>query len=171
MYKCYPIRRLKNTNCTNASNEAHVLVEKHRKSSSWLGNSVRWFVVHEHVNTHVLLSLLWDYVHSDVWKVSSVNTGECVTTGVLYRPTHLCVAHFQLHRKSLRQFFLWCGKVEGCLGWGEGVMVHVSGSRGLYGVSERGGGIWVQGSHSLRWKAVEQSGGAGSDAPEPCSWW
>ncbi len=126
-----------------------VHVEKHRKSSSWLGNSVRGFVVHEHVNIHILLSLLWDYVHSNVWKVSSVNRGECVSTGVLYRPTHLCVAHFQLHRKLLRQFFLWCGKVEGCLGWGEGVMVHVSGSRGLYGVSERGGGIWVQGSHSL----------------------
>ncbi len=39
-----------------------------------------------------------------------------------------------------------------------------------YGVSERGGGIWVQGSHSLGEKDVEQSGGAGSDAPEPSSW-
>ncbi len=36
---------------------------------------------------------------------------------------------------------------------------------GLYGVSERGGVSWVQGSHSLGEKAVEQSGGAGSDAP------
>ncbi len=32
-------------------------------------------------------------------KVSSVNIGECVTTGGLYRPTHLCVAHFELHKK------------------------------------------------------------------------
>ncbi len=46
---------------------------------------------------------------------------------------------------------------------------HVSGGRGLYGVSGRGGGILVQGSHSLGGKAVEQSGGAGSDAPVPSS--
>ncbi len=38
-----------------------------------------------------------------------------------------------------------------------------------YGVSEEGGVIWVQGSHSLGEKAVEQSGGAGSDAPVPSS--
>ncbi len=41
----------------------------------------------------------------------------------------------------------------------------------LFGVSERGGVIWFQGSHSLGEKAVEQSGGAGSDAPVPSSWW
>ncbi len=34
---------------------------------------------------------------------------------------------------------------------------------------EEGGGIWVQGSHSLGEKAVEQPGGAGSDAPVPSS--
>ncbi len=35
---------------------------------------------------------------------------------------------------------------------------------------QRGAGvIWVQGSHSLGEKAVEQSGGAGSDAPVPYS--
>ncbi len=53
--------------------------------------------------------------------------------------------------------------------FGEGVVVHVSGGKGLHGVSEEGGVIWVQGSHSLGEKAVEQSGGAGSDAPEPSS--
>ncbi len=47
--------------------------------------------------------------------------------------------------------------------------VHVSGGRGLHGVSEGGGVICVQGSHSLGEKAVEQSGGAGSDAPVPSS--
>ncbi len=26
--------------------------------------------------------------------MSSANRGECVTTGGLYSPTHLCVAHF-----------------------------------------------------------------------------
>ncbi len=28
--------------------------------------------------------------------MSSANRGECDTTGGLYRPTHLCVAHFEL---------------------------------------------------------------------------
>ncbi len=45
----------------------------------------------------------------------------CVTTGGLYRPTHLCVAHFELHKKSFIQFFfLWCGKVGGCSEGGGG---------------------------------------------------
>ncbi len=60
-----------------------------------------------------------------------------------------------------------CGKVGGCLEGGGGV--HVSGDRGLHGVSEEGGVIWVQGFHSLGEKAVEQSGGTGSDAPVPSS--
>ncbi len=37
--------------------------------------------------------------------MSSANTGECVTTGGLYRPTHLCVAHFELHKKTFQRFF------------------------------------------------------------------
>ncbi len=32
--------------------------------------------------------------------MSSAHRGECVTTGGLYRPTHLCVAHFELHKKK-----------------------------------------------------------------------
>ncbi len=41
--------------------------------------------------------------------------------GGLYRPTHLCVAHFELHKKKNSQFFfLWCGKVGVCLERGEG---------------------------------------------------
>ncbi len=73
--------------------------------------------------------------------MSSAHRGECVTTGGLYRPTHLCVAHFELHKKS-SQLFLWCGKVGGGGGvWrGRGRGVHVSGGRGLHGVSEGGGG-------------------------------
>ncbi len=34
---------------------------------------------------------------------------------------------------------------------------------------EEGGVIWVQGSHSLGEKAVQQPGGAGSDDPVPSS--
>ncbi len=37
--------------------------------------------------------------------MSSAHRGECVTTGGLYRPTHLCVAHFKLHKKSSLFFF------------------------------------------------------------------
>ncbi len=37
------------------------------------------------------------------------------------------------------------------------------------GFQRGAGGILVQGSHSLGGKAVEQSGGAGSDAPVPSS--
>ncbi len=69
-------------------------------------------------------------------KVSSAHRGECVITGGLYRPTHLCVAPLNCTKKV--QFFLWCGKVGGCLERG---VVHVSGGRGLHGVSEGGGVI------------------------------
>ncbi len=86
-----------------------------------------------------------------------MHRGECVTTAGLYRPTHLCVAHLNCTKKS-SQFFLWCGKVGGGVFGG---VDHVSGGRGFHGVSEWGG------SHSLGEKAVEQSGGAGSDAPVP----
>ncbi len=81
---------------------------------------------------------------------------------VLYRPTHLCVAHLNCTKKS---FFF--GVVR-CLEGGYG---PCSGGRGLHGFFflEEGGVIWVQGSHSLGEKAVEQSGGAGSDAPVPSS--
>ncbi len=74
--------------------------------------------MHEHVNIHILLSLLWDCVHTAVCeKVSSAHRRECVTTGGLYRPTHLW-AH--LNCTKFTQFFLWCGKVGGCLERGGG---------------------------------------------------
>ncbi len=47
--------------------------------------------------------------------MSSAHRGECVTTGGLYMPTHLCVAHFELHKKVSYSFFILCGKVGGCL--------------------------------------------------------
>ncbi len=52
--------------------------------------------------------------------MSSAHRGECVTTGGLYRPTHLCVAHFELHKKKFHTVFLWCGKVGACFFWGGG---------------------------------------------------
>ncbi len=51
-----------------------------------------------------------------------MHRGECVTTGGLYRPTHLCVAHLNCTKKG-------------------GGGVHVSEGRGLHGVSEGGGVI------------------------------
>ncbi len=75
-------------------------------------------MVHEHVNIHILPSLLWDCVHIVLGKCL-VHRGECVTTGGLYRPTHLCVAHLDCTKKL--HFVLWCGKVGGCLeGGGDG---------------------------------------------------
>ncbi len=53
--------------------------------------------------------------------MSSAHRGECVTTGGLYRPTHLCVAHFELHKKS-SVFFFFFGVVRlgGVFGEGGG---------------------------------------------------
>ncbi len=69
-----------------------------------------------------------------------MHRGECAATGGLYRPTHLCVAHLNCTKKFTVFFFLWCGKVGGCLVV-VGRVVHVSGGRGLHGVSEGGGVI------------------------------
>ncbi len=94
------------------------------------------FVAHEHVNIHILLSLLWDYVHTVICEKCLVRIEVCYYRGFvtgLHSP--VCVAHFELHKKSLGQFFFLCDVVR------LGVMVHVSGGRGLYGVSERGGKI------------------------------
>ncbi len=68
-----------------------------------------------------------------------MHRGECVTTGGLYRPTHLCVAHLDCTKK-VHSFFFGVVRLGGV--WrGGGEMVHVSGGRGLHGVSEGGGVI------------------------------
>ncbi len=88
--------------------------------------------MHEHVNIHILLSLLWDCVHTAVCeKVSSAHRGECVTTGGLYRPTHLCVAHLNCTKKFTQFFFFGVVRLGGV--WRGGRVVHVSGGRGLHG--------------------------------------
>ncbi len=56
-------------------------------------------------HTYIAESFVVLCTHSSVWKVSSAHRGECVTTGGLYRPTHLCVAHFELHKKVHSFFF------------------------------------------------------------------
>ncbi len=89
--------------------------------------------MHEHVNIHILLSLLWDCVHTAVCEKCLVRI-ECFTTGGLYRPTHLRVAHFELHKKVHTVFFFGVVRLGVC--WRG---VHVSGGRGLHGVSRRAG--------------------------------
>ncbi len=66
-----------------------------------------------------------------------MHRGECVTTGDLYGPTHLCVAHLNCTKKVHSIFFDEVRLGGGCLEGG----VHVSGGRGLHGVSEGGGVI------------------------------
>ncbi len=65
-----------------------------------------------------------------------MHRGECVTTGGLYRPTHLCVAHLNCTKKS-SQCFLWCSKVGGCLEGGRGSMFQ---EVGVCMGSQRGAG-------------------------------
>ncbi len=48
-----------------------------------------------------------------------MHRGECVTTGGLYRPTHLCVAHLNCTKK-VHSFFFGVVRLGGCLergGW------------------------------------------------------
>ncbi len=71
-------------------------------------------------------------------------------------------------QKKVYILFFGVVKVGGCLEGG-GKMVHVSGGRGLHGVSEGGRGNLSSGLSSLGEKAGDASGGAGSDAPVPSS--
>ncbi len=52
--------------------------------------------------------------------MSSAHRGECVTTGGLYRPTHLCVAHFELHKeqKNKKVFCFGVVRLGGVFGEG-----------------------------------------------------
>ncbi len=50
--------------------------------------------------------------------MSSANRGECVTIGGFYRPTHLCVAHFELHKKVADSFFCDVVRLGVFGGWG-----------------------------------------------------
>ncbi len=61
--------------------------------------------------------------------MSSAHRGECVTTGGLYRPTHLCVAHFELHKKKFHTVFFFGVVRLGGVCRGGGGIVHVSGGR------------------------------------------
>ncbi len=109
-------------------------------------------------HTYIIESFVGLCTHCSVWKVSSALLRRVCYYKWFYGPTHLCVAHFELHKKVSDSFFLWCGKfvgVLGCLGMGMGMgmgggdMVHVSGGRGFVWGFRGGRVIWVQGSHSL----------------------
>ncbi len=70
-----------------------------------------------------------------------VHRGECVTTGGLYRPTHLCVAHLNGTKKVHSFFSLWCGKVGGCFGEGGGGGGSMFQEVGVCMGFQRGGGV------------------------------
>ncbi len=63
--------------------------------------------------TYIAESFVGLCTHSSVWNVSSAHRGECVTTGGMYRPTHLCVAHFELHKKVSYRFFFGVVRLGG----------------------------------------------------------
>ncbi len=121
--KWLPIHKLKNTNWTIVQMpRKYCTCEKH--SSSWLGNSAQWFEVHEHVNIHILLSLLWNLcTHSNVWKCL-VWIEESVLLQVVCTGPLTCVYHAL--NNPIFFFFQWCGKV------GESMFQEVG---DLYGVS------------------------------------
>ncbi len=53
----------------------------------------------EHVNIHILLSLLWDYVHTVVCEKCLVQIEDSVLLQVACTGPLTCVAHFELHKK------------------------------------------------------------------------
>ncbi len=63
----------------------------------------------------------------------------CIEESVLLQVVCTGPLTCELHKK-VHSFFLWCGKVGGVFGE-VGGGVHVSGGRGLHGVSEGGGVI------------------------------
>ncbi len=135
--------------------------EKHCKSSSWLVNSARWFVMHEHVNIHILLSLLWNYEHTVMCEKCLVQTEESVLLQLVCTGPLSCVWHTL---NCIKTFFFsrWCGKVGG-----GGVMVHVLWGRGFVWGFREGRGIWVQGSHSLGKKLLSSMKSSGLST-HPC---
>ncbi len=94
---------------------------------------------------HILRSLLWDCVHTAVCEKCLVHIEESVLLQVVC--TGLCGLNCtkKTKKKQVHSFFFGVVRLGGV--WRGGV--HVSGGRGLHGVSEEGGVIWVQGSHSL----------------------
>ncbi len=55
------------------------------------GEQCRMIVVHEHVNIHILLSLLWDYVHTAVCEKCLVRIEESVLLQVVCTGPLTCV--------------------------------------------------------------------------------
>ncbi len=52
--------------------------------------------MHEHIIIHILLSLLWDYVHVVKCEKCLVRTEESVLLQVVCTGPLTCVAHFEL---------------------------------------------------------------------------
>ncbi len=75
--------------------------------------------MHEHVNIHLLWSLLWDYVHTAVCEKCLVHIEESVTTGGFVQAHSPVCSTLELHReqknKKSSQFFFGVVRLGGCL--------------------------------------------------------
>ncbi len=94
IYKCLPYTTKDKRYKIQTIRMLHINTVHVQRETLWVkqlaGEQYKMIVVHEHVNIHISLSLLWDCVHTAVCEKCLVHRGECVTTGGLYRPTHLC---------------------------------------------------------------------------------
>ncbi len=80
-------------------------MQKEKHSSSWLGISVRWLVVHEH--TYITESFVGLCTHSSVWKCL-VQIEESVLLQVVCTGPLTCVAHFEVHKKKKKFVSFFC---------------------------------------------------------------
>ncbi len=106
------------------SNTVHVQKERH--SSSWLGNSVRWFVVHEPLHTYITIiyynqSFVGLWTHNGVWKCLVH-----VEVSVLLQVACAGPRSPELHRNKSLTVFSWdvvrCVGGGGCLGFQRGAV-------------------------------------------------
>ncbi len=142
--------------------------EKHCKSSSWLVNSARWFVMHEHVNIHILLSLLWNYEHTVMCEKCLVQTEESVLLQLVCTGPLSCVWHTS---NCIKTFFFPGDVVRLGAGVWWSMFYEVG---GLYGVSERGGGFEFRALTAWEkscWAAWRAAGWAHSLVGHLCSVW
>ncbi len=69
--------------------------------------------MHEHVNIHILLSLLWGYVHTVMCEKCLVRIEGSLLLQVASTGPLKCVAHFELHKKCLTVFLCVCVYING----------------------------------------------------------
>ncbi len=94
-------------------------------------------------HTYIAESFVGLCTHSSVWKVSSAHRGECATTGGFVQAHSPVCSTLWIAQKSFIQFFFFgVVRLGGVWRGRGGGVIHVSGGRGLHGVSEGGGVFW-----------------------------